>query len=88
MDQFGPGNRLMGLTHAGEAYIFGKNNVQLEASDITGMGRSTEFIETGDSRGNEFCGATFDPSGHILFVNIQTPGITFAIWGPWNRGNL
>jgi hypothetical protein len=24
----------------------------------------------------------------VLFVNIQVPGITFAIWGPWERGNL
>ena len=23
-----------------------------------------------------------------LFVNIQTPGITFAITGPWERGLL
>jgi hypothetical protein len=24
----------------------------------------------------------------VLFVNIQVPGITFAIWGPWERGNF
>ena len=33
-------------------------------------------------------GANFDPSGKWLFVNIQTPGITFAITGPWKRGLL
>jgi hypothetical protein len=32
---------------------------------------------------SEFAGACFSPSGQTMFVNIQTPGITFAIWGPW-----
>lgn len=34
---------------------------------------------------SELAGATFSPDGRILFVNIQTPGITFAIQGPWHR---
>jgi uncharacterized protein len=38
--------------------------------------------------GEEFAGATFSPDGQTLFVNIQTPGITLAIWGPWERGAL
>lgn len=87
-DEFGVGQRLMGLTPSGEAYIFCKNNVQLSPSEVAGMGRSTAFIAAEDHRDSEFCGATFDPSGRILFVNIQTPGITFAISGPWGRGNL
>ena len=37
----------------------------------------------------EFAGATFSDDGHTLFVNIQgPPGLTFAIWGPWQRRNL
>jgi uncharacterized protein len=35
---------------------------------------------------DEFAGATFH--GDFLFVNIQTPGITFAITGPWRSGPL
>ncbi len=35
--------------------------------------------------GSEFAGACFSPDGHTMFVNIQTPGITCAIWGPWTR---
>jgi len=30
----------------------------------------------------EFAGATFSPDGGTLFVNVQVPGTTFAIWGP------
>jgi secreted PhoX family phosphatase len=37
---------------------------------------------------DEFAGATFGPNGHTLFVNLQATGVTFAIWGPWERGLL
>ncbi len=32
---------------------------------------------------SEFTGPTFSDDGRTLFVNIQTPGITLAITGPW-----
>ncbi|MBM3848400.1 MAG: DUF839 domain-containing protein [Verrucomicrobia bacterium] len=32
----------------------------------------------------ELAGATFSPDATTLFVNIQTPGITLAITGPWD----
>ena len=32
---------------------------------------------------SEFAGVCFSPDGQTMFVNMQTPGITFAIWGPW-----
>ena len=31
----------------------------------------------------EFCGACFSPDGGTLFVNLQNPGFTLAITGPW-----
>jgi secreted PhoX family phosphatase len=35
---------------------------------------------------SEFAGSTFSPDGTTLFVNIQDDdGMTFAIWGPWER---
>ncbi len=37
---------------------------------------------------SEFAGATFSPDGQTLFVNIQSPGATYAIWGPWENGAL
>jgi len=32
---------------------------------------------------SEFAGVCFSPDGQTMFANIQSPGITFAIWGPW-----
>ena len=32
---------------------------------------------------SEFAGACFSPDGAVLFVNIQYPGLTLAIRGPW-----
>ena len=34
---------------------------------------------------SEMCGACFAPNHPTLFVNIQRPGITLAITGPWQR---
>jgi hypothetical protein len=84
-DAFGNGSRLLGLTPAGEAYIFVKNSIVLDATGIAAAGK---LVAPGDYTGREFCGACFDPTGRVLFVNVQTPGITFAITGPWTRGNL
>ncbi|GAA5222026.1 PhoX family phosphatase [Membranihabitans marinus] len=35
---------------------------------------------------SEFAGVCFSPSGDTLFVNIQSPGLTLAIQGPWGKG--
>ena len=84
-DAFGLGSRLLGLNPAGEAYIFAKNNLNFSTAQFAAVGKS---VAGGTNLDKEFCGACFDPSGRILFVNIQTPGITFAITGPWAKGNL
>ncbi len=34
---------------------------------------------------SEFAGVSFSPDGRTMFVNIQRPGITLAIWGDWQR---
>ena len=39
-----------------------------------------------DRSGDEFAGSTFSADGETLFVNIQaSAGMSFAIWGPWDR---
>ena len=72
-------HRIHGLTPDGKLFSFAANNVVLngERQNLRG-----------DFRNQEWAGATFSPDGQWLFVNIQTPGITFAITGPWGDGLL
>ncbi len=84
-DTLGTGSRLVGLTRRGEAFHFAKNNVVLDAAQLTVVGKN---VVPDDYRDSEFCGACWDPFGRWLFVNLQSPGITFAITGPWWRGDL
>ena len=43
------------------------------------------YVLAGNPAGDsEFAGATFSPDGGTLFVNLQKPGLTFAIKGPWH----
>lgn len=82
-DDFGFGERILGLQPSGETFIFAKNNIVLSTEQIAAAGKQ---CEAGDYRDREICGPCFDPSGEVMFFNIQTPGITFAVWGPWERG--
>jgi len=84
-DAYGLGTRLIGLTPDGDSYAFAKNKVSLTLEHVVAAGKR---IFPSDYRAEEWAGACFDPDGEVLFVNIQIPGITFAIWGPWERGNL
>ena len=36
-------------------------------------------------KGDEFCGPVFSPDQRILFANLQGPGLTFAIQGPFSQ---
>jgi secreted PhoX family phosphatase len=76
--------RLIGLTLKGKAFTFAKNNVNLAVLGVP----SGKTVPPNDSRQSEWAGACYSPDGRWLFVNIQTPGITFAITGPWHRGPL
>ncbi len=73
--------RLIGLTTHGRAFTFAVNNVVLEQD-------YNDAVSAGDYRGSEWAGACYSPDGRWLFANIQTPGITFAITGPWGFGPL
>ena len=84
-NNFPEGERLVGLTLDGETFTFAQNNINLTAGQIGGAGKR---IAPGDYRQSEWAGACYSPDGKWLFVNIQTPGITFAIKGPWGKGPL
>lgn len=72
-----PKQLLQGLTREGQIFPFAENNVMLS-------GQRNGF--SGNYTGSEWCGATF--YNNWLFVNIQSPGITLAITGPWDNGSL
>lgn len=57
---------------------------------LTPDGRIFDFARdiAGIADHGEFAGATFSPDGQTLFVNMQRPGVTYAIWGPWKDGAL
>jgi hypothetical protein len=84
-DDFGFGERIMGLQTSGDTFVFAKNNLVLTEQQIAAAGKN---CEPGDYRGTELAGVCFDPEGEIMFVNMQIPGVTLAIWGPWERGPL
>ena len=85
--------RLIGLSHSGEIFPFAENRIVLSAGDIDVIdsvypGTKANFYDSAvdNYQSVEWAGATF--FGNWLFANVQTPGVTFAIRGPWNRGVL
>ena len=93
--------RLVGLTQSGETFTFCENRIALDKGDLAAIdevypGVAAGFTDSvGDSldgsnrrsfTSREWCGACF--YGRWMFVNIQSPGVTFAITGPWENGAL
>ena len=50
---------------------------------ITPTGKIYTLARSSYVGNSELCGVTFAPNHPTLFVNIQRPGITIAITGPW-----
>ncbi len=80
--------RLQVVLPDGDTFVFAMNNITLTESEVAATGRNPANLLNGASEenfmDNEWAGATFSPDGNTLFVNIQQPGITFAITGPFN----
>ena len=91
----------MALTADGNTFLFAQTAIALDQGDLAAIdavypGTQANFVTTvgpstdGSNRrsftGNEMAGACF--YGRWLFVNVQTPGVTFAITGPWENGAL
>ncbi|CAA9460932.1 MAG: hypothetical protein AVDCRST_MAG28-3260 [uncultured Rubrobacteraceae bacterium] len=64
-------NRVMGITPEGRVYQVANIRVPFSRG------------EPGDF--SEFAGPIFSPDGKTFFVNIQNPGITYAIWGLFKK---
>ena len=54
---------------------------------VVGVNASGELYRFSSNVFNdsEVAGVCFSPDGQTMFYNIQNPGITLAIWGPWTR---
>ncbi len=50
---------------------------------LTPDGKIYDFARNAHKDEAEFCGACFSPDGTTMFVNVQEPGYTYAITGPW-----
>lgn len=72
--------RVQCLTREGKLSVFAINNIDLTKNPRNGFSKNYTS--------GEWAGATFSPDGKWLFVNHQSPGITFAITGPWKEGLL
>lgn len=89
----GPGNspaitsQHMKVVHPnGGSYVFAKNNYNFTRAQLDAAGKPNGVA--GNMRNTEWCGAVFSPDGRILFANLQGPGLTVAITGPWEQGTL
>jgi secreted PhoX family phosphatase len=65
-------NHVLGVDRRGEVFAFAQNRVL--------------FHDGADAIFREFTGPAFSGDGKYLFVNVQDPGITYAVTGPWHRG--
>jgi secreted PhoX family phosphatase len=77
---------LRGLTLDGSIFPFAANNLDFSATGMGAHTRPSGKVFSSDYRSSEWAGACFH--NEWLFVSIQTPGITFAITGPWDNGAL
>ncbi len=80
-DVNGGTNYIRCLTPAGKIETFARNDTPLDL-------HYWEDTPDGWVGRSEYSGATYSPDGRWLFVNIQYPGTTYAITGPWERGWL
>lgn len=55
---------------------------------VTTRGEVFDLCEVNGPNDSEWAGATFSPDGRVLFLNLQSPGISYAVTGPWERGAL
>lgn len=74
-------------TRSGGLMICEDNGSSVHLQLLTRTGEVVQFAKNAlvGFETREFAGVTFSPDGQTLFVNIQVPGITLAIWGPFDK---
>lgn len=66
----------------GDMIVCEDNERENRLLGVTPAGRVFPLARNASNK-SEFAGATFSPDGTTLFVNLQTPGSTLAVRGPW-----
>ncbi|MED3645825.1 DUF839 domain-containing protein [Halalkalibacterium halodurans] len=75
------------ITPWGDLWIAEDGNIGRDRMiGLTPEGNVYTFAEN-RLNNSEFAGPAFSPDGKTFYLNMQTPGITFAIWGPFARRN-
>ncbi|HEU0164799.1 MAG TPA: alkaline phosphatase PhoX [Thermomicrobiales bacterium] len=69
-------NRLIGFTPDAESYVMALHNLPYPTLEEEGLPVNFQ---------SEVTGPTFSPDGKTLFFNVQYPGTTFAVWGPFKE---
>lgn len=84
-DVDGGDNWLRVLNTKGQVFDFAQNLKPIDLHEID----DEDFPDPGAALGaSEFSGVCFSPDGKWLFLNVQYPGLTLAITGPWERGAI
>lgn len=70
----------------GRLYLYedgaGGNNIV----GVNAKGELFKVAENAIGNGSEFAGGCFSHNGRFMFVNMQNPGLTLVIEGPWRKG--
>lgn len=72
------------MTPWGDLMICEDNSKHCRLIGVTPQGEFYVIAENQEA-GREVAGACFSPDGSTLFFNVQTPGYTVAITGPWGQ---
>lgn len=73
------------ITVAPFGHLFLCEDGSTDVNYVVGVNQRGELYQFAKNNINtsEYAGVCFSPDSQTLFVNIQSPGITLAIWGPW-----
>ncbi len=71
-------NRLIGFTPEGESYVFALHNLPYPTLEEEGLPINFQ---------SEVTGPTFSPDGKTFYFNVQYPGTTFAVSGPFKEAS-
>jgi hypothetical protein len=76
---FKKGQYIAGLDSVGELFAFCQANPELQGT-YAGHDLHDTAVDS------EWAGACFSADGQWMFANLYSPGMTFAITGPWQQG--